>query len=135
MYGWLQRGDAFLGVVSWEGKRIGFEYYSVYKGNVYGISAANDPDYDRDHPVRHVLEWQAMLWMKKQGFGYYEIGEQHIGATLHDIPDKKLMDISHFKKGFGGSAAPLFCGERFYDRDHFLKTYAERLRKFSETIN
>ncbi|MEK9153209.1 MAG: GNAT family N-acetyltransferase [Patescibacteria group bacterium] len=101
MYEWLTKDLAFLVVAELDKKLIGFEYYSVYKNNVYGFSAANDPDY-ANLPIRHSIEWQAILWMKKRSFYFYEIGLQQYGNLLHDFPDKKQLNISHFKKGFGG---------------------------------
>lgn len=135
MYDWLERNLAFLAAVKFENKFIGFEYYSVYKNNVYGFSAANDPDYEKDYPIRHLLEWEAILWMKKNNFDFYEIGLQQFGALLHDFPDKKQLDISHFKKGFGGFLVPWFMGEKFYDKEYFLTVYQERIKKYADYLN
>lgn len=134
MYNWLRNGAAFLVAVEFQDKVIGFEYYSIYKNNVYGFSAANNPEYEQDYPIRHLLEWQAILWMKQQKFGFYEIGLQQYGATLFDLPDKKQLDICHFKKGFGGFTAPWFMGEKFYDKDYFLTVYYDRVKKYAEKL-
>jgi len=131
MYGWLTRNLAFLAVVEFEDKMIGFEYYSVYKNNVEGFSAANDPDYEKDHPIRHLLEWEAIKWMKNQRFNFYEIGLQWYGNLLHDYPDQKQLNISHFKKGFGGFTMPLMAGEKYYDKNYFLEIYQQRINKFA----
>lgn len=132
MLEWLKQGLAFLVAVQFDNKLIGFEYYSIYKNSVYGFSAANDPEYEKDYPIRHLLEWQAILWMKRQKFDFYEIGLQQYGATLFDFPDKKQLDISHFKKGFGGLTVPWFMGEKYYDKNYFLTAYRERLKKYAE---
>lgn len=133
MYEWLIKGQAFLAVVSMRKKQIGFEYYSIYKNRAVGFSAANDPDYEY-LPIRHFIEWNAMIWMKKQGIEIYEIGPQQYGPLLYDIPDKKHLTISHFKKGFGGSAAELLIGEKFYDKEYFLHVYNERIKKYAKAI-
>lgn len=134
MYQWLEQGSAFLTAVKFENKFIGFEYYSIYKNNVYGFSAANDPDYERDFSIRHLLEWETICWMKKKGFDFYEIGLQQFGILPYDFPDKKQLDISHFKKGFGGFIVPLFIGEKYYDKTFFLKTYQDRVKKFADSL-
>ncbi|MDD5031511.1 MAG: GNAT family N-acetyltransferase [Patescibacteria group bacterium] len=134
MYEWARAGLGFLAVAEISGRPVGFEYYSVYKDNVYGFSAANDPEVEKDLPIRHALEWEAILWMKHQGFHFYEIGQQQYGPLLYDFPDQKKLNISHFKKGFGGFTAPLFIGEKYYDKQYFLKMYQERINKYADLI-
>ncbi len=133
MYEWIKENLAFLVAAEYEGKYIGFEYYNLYKNNVYGSSAANDPDYGH-LPVRHTIEWKALLWMKQNNVKFYEIGQQQYGAQPHDFPDKKQIDISHFKKGFGGFTIPWFMAEKYYDKDYFLKINQERINKFVNYI-
>jgi len=72
--------------------------------------------------------------MKKRGLSFYEIGLQQYGILPHDFPDTKQLNISHFKKGFGGFTVPLFMGEKYYDKEYFLKTYQERIYKFGELM-
>ncbi len=131
MYDWLVKKQAFLFAVIHKDSFIGFEYYSVFKDNVYGFSAANDPDFEH-LPVRHILEWQAILWMKQQGYKYYEIGMQHYGILPYDFPDKKNIDISHFKRGFGGFAVPQYIAEKYYSKEYYKKNENERNSKFLE---
>lgn len=134
MHDWLTKDLAFLAAVEFKGKQVGFEYYSIYKNSVYGFSAANDPDYGY-LPIRHFLEWEAILWMTKQGYSFYEIGLQQYGALLYDFPDKKQLDISHFKKGFGGFTVPWFMGERYYDKKYFLDISKKRIRRYANYLN
>lgn len=129
MYNWIKQGTAFLVVVVFNDKQVGFEYYSVYKNNVYGFSAANDPEYEY-LPIRHLLEWKAILWMRGQGFSYYEIGLQQYGILPHNFPDKKQKDISHFKKGFGGFAVSIFMGEKYYSKKYCRNIFNSRKEKF-----
>ena len=44
----------------------------------------------------HALLWEAIVWCEAAGIKYFELGEQTFNG------DKKLMDISKFKRGFGG---------------------------------
>src|SRR3990167_7913668 len=111
MYEWLKGNIAFLVAVQKDNKNIAFEYFSVYKNSVYAFSAANDPDYETQ-PIRHALEWEAILWMKEKGFDFYEMDIQYKGQLPHDLPDRKLMSISLFKKGFGGFSVPQYLGEK-----------------------
>jgi len=134
MYYWIKMGLGFLVVVQYQNRNIGFECYVMYKNIVSGLSAANDPDYEH-LPIRHALEWNAILWMKKQGVKYYEIGKQRYGILPYSFPDKKLLDIPHFKRGFGGQAFPLFCVEKYCDKDYFLEIYRERMEKFAASFD
>lgn len=129
MFNWIKKALAFLVTAELKGKPVGFEYYLVYKNNVYGSSAANNPKYNQI-PIRHLIEWEAILWMKKQGFSFYEIGLQQYGVLPYDFPDKKQLTISHFKKGFGGFTSPLFMGEKFYSKKYYQKIASKREKKF-----
>jgi len=108
MYEWIKNNLGFLAIAELEGKKVGFEYFSIYKNNVYASSIAKDPQC-QDLTIRHLLEWESILWMKKQGFYFYEVGHQPYWS-----PNKKQINISLFKKGFGGLLVPLFIKEKKY---------------------
>lgn len=133
MYDWISRDLGFLGIVWVDKKPSSFLYYLAYKNNVYGASAARDPKF-ASLPLRHILEWEAIRWMRQRGFGLYEVGLQQFGPLLHDIPDKKQLDIAHFKRGFGGVTVPWFIAEKYYDKNYFLKTYEARMRRFADLL-
>jgi hypothetical protein len=130
----LKKDLGFLVQVSLNQKSIGFEFYTKYKNQAEGFSAANDPDFEY-LPIRHRLEWEAMLWMKKHGIRFYDIGIQQYGSLPHDFPDDKQIHISHFKRGFGGQAVPLLTGEKYYDKEYFLEISRARSEKIADYIN
>lgn len=133
MYQWILDGTAIL-VASKDGmhnKNIGFEYYGMYKNSVYGFSAANDKAYSQ-LPVRNRIEWEAMLWLKRHGYHLYEIGQQYYLSQLHHKPDQKLMNISHYKRGFGGFNVQMFLGEKYYSRDYFQEVMEDRIESYKE---
>jgi len=130
MYQWIRDGSAIL-VASKDkakDKNVGFEYHSIYKNNVYSFSAANDPDYST-FPVRHLIEWKAMLWMKEAGCKYYEIGPEYY-PSFYNFPSDKEMNISSFKRGFGGFTMPLFVGEKYYSKEYFEQTMKSRIEDY-----
>jgi len=53
---------------------------------------------------------------------------------LSNFPTEKEIDIARFKRGFGGFTVPLFRAEKYYDKKYFLKTYQDRINKFSDSI-
>ena len=52
--------------------------------------------------------------MKARGYGFYDIGLQQFSAQLYDFPDEKQINVSHYKRGFGGSAYAWHMAEKYY---------------------
>lgn len=133
MYGWIKENNAFLIGAKKEGKFVGFSYFYCFKNNVYYGSACNDPEAG-NLPVAHFIQWSAIQWMHEKKFKFYETGWQYYANTLSDFPTKKEVDISRFKRGFGGRTAPLFRGEKYYDKDYFLEAHKERMQKYMDSM-
>jgi lipid II:glycine glycyltransferase (peptidoglycan interpeptide bridge formation enzyme) len=73
-----------------------FIYNSV--SSYYGVSASKRELFSK--PISHALLWQAILKAKSLGCRYFEMGEQlYCNQGSHT---KKELDISKFKKEFGG---------------------------------
>jgi len=79
----------------------------------YGISASIRALFDK--PMAHALIWESIIHAKKDGCLFYELGEQvypmqanRVSYQIYDdlltipVPQKKELDISMFKQGFGG---------------------------------
>ena len=55
---------------------------------------------------RHFLEWEAIKYLKNNGFKYYDIGESY---TWHQKKiSNKQYSISSFKEKFGSRFFPKF---------------------------
>lgn len=65
----------------------------------YGVGASIRELFDR--PLSHAVLWNAILYSKKIGNLYFEIGEQLF--SNQSMPTKKELNICKFKKGFGGT--------------------------------
>lgn len=130
MYNLIKDGNAFLVGAEKDGLFVGFSYFYLFKNNVYYGSSCNDPCVGRI-PVSHLIQWESILWMCKNKFHFYEIGWQNYSYNLNYSCTQKELQISEFKRGFGGFTAPLFMGEKYYDKDFFLKTYDERIKNFA----
>lgn len=133
MFNLIKSGNAFLAGVKKDDLFIGFSYFFVYKGNVYYGSSCNHPGH-RDLPIAHYLQWRAIEYMNKEGYSIYEIGWQSFSQTLSDFPSEKEINIAKFKRGFGGETAPLFRGEKYYDKNYFLSVYEERIKKYADNL-
>lgn len=129
---WIQSGRGLVAeAVANDGKTAGFELYIIYKKGAYGLSACNEPEY-KHLPIRHLIEWESMLWMRKHDVEFYEIGGQHFGTLPYDFPEQKNIDISRFKYGFGGVTIPSFYAERFHSAEHWLSEQRLRNERFAK---
>lgn len=125
----IRAGRGFLAEARFrDGTSAGFELFLSLKNAVYSGSACNEPGHER-LPIRHLIEWESILWMKSRGFERYEIGGAQASPQPHSVFDKKNLDISLFKNGFGGAPTPVPAAERFYSRE-----YWEQERRRREAI-
>jgi hypothetical protein len=69
---------------------------------IYGVAASNRDMWDK--PLGHALIWEAMIFAKKQGCEWFEMGEIKIAPNIveSDKQQEKELNISKFKAGFGG---------------------------------
>lgn len=129
MYKWMLDGNGMLCGVSKDEKFIGFSYVIIYKNCAVYFSASDDPDYVSDVPISHIIQWDIIKWLKENGYRHYEMGAQQFSSQIHDILNKKNVDISFFKRGFGGRTVPLFRGEKFYNNEYLKKVYKNRFNQ------
>lgn len=112
---------------------VGFIYIDMYKSGAYYGSSCNDPDHP-SLPISHVLQWRIIRWLHERGCKYYELGCQQYGPLPYDFPSQKDMDISLFKRGFGGEPVPLYLGEKYYSADYYRLVLAERTEKYAAVV-
>lgn len=129
MFEWVRDGLGIL-VAAAEGERhTSFVYVNIYKHGAYYSSSATLPIFDRG-PVGHVLQWTAIKWLHEHGYLLYEIGWQQFGPQPHDSPSQKQINISRFKRNFGGVTVPLFMGEKFYSTDYYTLVSQRRIAEY-----
>ncbi|MBI3631438.1 MAG: hypothetical protein HY219_01045 [Candidatus Staskawiczbacteria bacterium] len=133
MYDLIKEGKAFLVGAKKDNVFAGFSYFFLFKNNVYYGSSCNNPDVE-DLPIAHFIQWKTIEYMNKKKNKFYEIGWQNFSDTLSDFPSQKEIDIARFKRGFGGQTVPLFMGEKYYDKDFFLKVYQDRITRYADSI-
>lgn len=133
MHDLIKAGSAFLVGAKKDGVFIGFSYFFLFKEDVYYGSSCNDPAV-KNIPVSHVVQWAAIQYMVEKKYRFYELGWQQFGLQFYDMPSEKQVNISEFKRGFGGFTVPWLRGEKFYDKNYFLEIYKERIKKYSEQL-
>ncbi len=130
LYDFILENKAFLAMAKDGDNVLGFSYFYNFKNNVY-YGASCKKNNSSKLPFSHYIQWKAIEWMKNNDFHYYELGWQEFGNTLSHFPSDKEVNISKFKRGFGGFFVPLFSGEKYYDKNFFLKEYQERINKYA----
>lgn len=67
----------------------------------YGVSASRRELFGNDKPLSHVLLWQAICHARKLGCRWFETGDLRFPYQVPP-PSEKEMNISTFKRNFGG---------------------------------
>ncbi len=112
----LLKGDATLIGVQYNKDILQLDYFDHNNGYVFYSSSADDPDFNESDVVTsHALIWYSIEYFKSKGFKYYELGRQYFYPQFFNNPSEKDINISFFKRGFGGVIIPLFRGIKYYD--------------------
>ena len=104
MYEWIKNKMAFL-VLVWSNDLNRYTtagLFMNYKDSVYYASYATIDSSLFKGKVGYVVQWSAIKYMIENGFSKYETGWNYYPANFKEKPDDKVMQISSFKRGFGG---------------------------------
>ncbi len=114
-YDMIRDGMAILGFASLNGIRIATIICSYYNERGYYLLYAEKTDCADNTSPGYTLQYEMIQKLKELGVEYYEMGEQVFGPSLYGSPEKKEIDISLFKRGFGGYTLPMFRGRKSLD--------------------
>tara|TARA_B100000787_G_C16172681_1_gene287365 strand:- start:327 stop:1352 length:1026 start_codon:yes stop_codon:yes gene_type:complete len=102
----LIKKNSCLTVAKLGKKSISYLYIGFNEYFAFGWSQVNDKKYEKEYMPRHFLEWEAIKYLKNNGFKYYDIGESY---TWHQKKiSNKQYSISSFKEKFGSRFFPKF---------------------------
>lgn len=113
----IRNNQAILIGLKEKNRFIAFNYFVYFNKKVYYGHASNDPDYETNIPLTHTILWAAISYFQRRKFETLEFGQQQFGKQIFDNPSKKDLDISFFKRGFGGKIVTLYRGIKYYDND------------------
>ena len=113
----LKNDRAMLIALKDKDQFVAFSYFLHYQNCAYYGSSADDPEYESKIPLEHCIIWSAIEYYKKRGFVFLEIGAQQFGTQFFDHPSQKDLNISFFKRGFGGKIIPFYRGIKYYDTE------------------
>ena len=128
----LKSDNAMLVGVKFKDKFVSMSYFLHFQKTVLYMSSADDPDF-KGMPVYHPGIWKAILYYASRGFDFMQFsqpcGYGKVGG-FDDYLDEKQLNISKFKRGFGGEMVTFFRGIRYYDASPFL----EDLQNFKDKM-
>ncbi len=126
---WVKNGQAALFGAKYQDKYVGFTLIFMFGSGAYYGSAADDPDIDLKISSAHVIQWQIISWLKEQGVKTYELGPQVFSPQISQDTSPEELNISFFKRGFGGQTIPLLRATKYYDRDFLAAELGSKLKK------
>ena len=129
MYEWIKYGESVLLEAECNSKSVGFTLVIAYKQGAYYASSCKDPDYV-NLPVSHLLQWEAIMYLKSKGKLFYDIGIQEYCAQWFNFPSDKDFSISKFKRGFGGKAVPLITAEYYFSKRLMREMFLSRVNNY-----
>lgn len=109
---WIRSGHAVLVFAVHQEKRVGAILSMFANGRAYYGFGAELPGAGEAVSIGHALQFEAMRYFKAAGVHFYELGWQQYGELPYDHPTAKDLDISYFKRGFGGYNVPLYRGHQ-----------------------
>ena len=101
----IEKENANLFIAKNKIKNISFLFCGKYDVFSFGWTQVNDGDFEKDFMPRHFLEWSAILYYKKIGLRYYNLGERFHSNSDGNISEKEL-NISYFKEKYGSGVFP-----------------------------
>ncbi len=110
----IKNGKGLAAFGSIDGQEVGVVVVTIYKNTAY-YSSYGELEEELNHvPIGHVLHWEIINYLKEHGIEFYEMGEQIFGRTHYSNPEAKLINISNFKRRFGGYTVPFWRGVKEY---------------------
>lgn len=129
IYKWVKEDSGVLFKATCNNEVCGYSFYSYYKDTAYYYMSCKDNNLD-NFKISHYLQWEAIKYLKNCGIKFLELGIQDFKDTMNNFPSQKDVNISKFKRGFGGFIIPVYKAEKFYSLDAFKKCYEERTNQY-----
>ncbi|MCP4179648.1 MAG: hypothetical protein GY756_17960 [bacterium] len=99
----IKNQEAFLIIGVLKNKLITGAFFIYNKRTChYGVSVSRRDMFDK--PLSHSILWHAILYAKKLGCRFFELGDQFFKNNFDkDNISNKELNICNFKRGFGGN--------------------------------
>lgn len=110
----ISQNMGLLGFAELNGKKIATMISVYYHGSAYYLLYAEKTDQANKTSPGYSLQFNMIKSLKNRNVLYYDMGEQVFGKTHYNDPDFKEINISLYKRGFGGYMVPIFRGIKEY---------------------
>ena len=110
---WKEKGNAIIILAYMDDKPVGGIFTMLYKDCAYYGVSANHPDYEK-YSISHSIQWEIIKWLQKNRFKCYELGLQLFSDQPYSHPSQKEIDISLFKRHFGGYTVSYYMGKKVF---------------------
>lgn len=111
-YEFIKEKKGVIAFAKIKNEYVGVLIATFYKNRAYYSSYAELTGHLEGVPVGHVLQWETIKYLKEHGIEFYEMGEQVFGTYEKGTEEAKLVNISNYKRGFGGYTVPVFKGKK-----------------------
>ncbi len=113
---------------------VAFSYFVHCNKKAYYGNSSDDPDCKFNIPFEHTITWSAIRYYKSRRFKKLETGLQQFGHQIFDHPTKKDLNISFFKRGFGGHIIPVHRGIKYFDKALMKTDLSKNMDKILKII-
>jgi hypothetical protein len=110
---WIRNRKAILVSGSYREQRIGFVFIMLYKDAAVYASACNHPDQPIGS-IGHALLWEGIKIAKLNSARIFNLGTQTYTSKDNPKTNNKMVNISKFKRGFGGFPMPRMVAVRTF---------------------
>ena len=117
LYEMIKEDQAMLILAQLNDEIIGGYYFNHRYNKVYYSLSANHPRYEKTYFIGHLLIWKSIEYYLGRNLKWLELGWQFYGPQLLENPTDKEINISYFKRGFGGFNFPLYRGVKFFNNE------------------
>ena len=102
----LKKGKTTLFCLEKNNKILSGLYCGQFDNSASGWSQANDKNLDKNHSLRHFLEWSAIKFYHSNKYKFYEVGQTYFFDQNWHITSEKHKRIGVLKTRFGGDLYP-----------------------------
>ena len=114
---------------------MSYLFCGQFDAMAFGWSQVNIEEFEQEYSPRHILEWEAMLYYKQQGYRYYEVGERFYCPQLLYTPSAKELTISEFKERYGGFMLPKISWMGYYDKERMKRELEQQRQEYLSVEN
>jgi len=116
----IKNNEAFLSAIFHKNEAYADSFLFFMHSNYSSVYASGATNPDAKIKNSHSGLWKAIQYLKNKKIKKLELDTQFYSRQLFETPSQKEINISYFKKGFGGSITTLFRGVKYYDKDLLL---------------